>query len=334
MKELKPEIICTINTKTITPELLNSFMHEGMTIARINMSHTSLKQLHNFYITLDIASMFGDKVKVMIDLPGPELRIKGIKKSLNIKSRQKLNIHFNEVDNGLYLSREIDTKSVREGTRVFLQDGQAQAMIIEVNKSFFTISIYDAVKLRANPHISLVNTKTHRNFLSESDKEIITESLKYSPDYYALSFVESKEDIDEVKQLLKDKQVNILSKFETAYSLHNAEEIINNSDYVYIARGDLGVEVSLEKLPSIQKDLSKLCNSLNKPFFVATQMLESMVENPLPTRAEISDIGNAVFDGASGLTLSDETAIGKHPIQAIKWMKKIILANQDYYLDN
>lgn len=327
------DIITTINSTSINNSLIKDMLESGSSIFRINMSHTRISDAIKCSRTIRrIAKELAKDVKIMIDIPGPEVRIANLRRFHNLSANESTNIFFTPQKEDYFFSSKINHKLIAKGDRFYLQDGDFTGLVSDVTNDYITITVDNSNILRPNCHFSIPGKSLHYEFLSEQDKEIIKETGQEKPDFFALSFVGSAQDIHEFTNYYESLQIDhkalILSKFETAKSLASMESIINCSDYLYIARGDLGIEVSIPLLPTLQKQISRKCRDLNKPFFVATQMMESMVTKPYPSRAEISDVANAIFDGASGVTLSDETAIGKYPIQAIQWMKKIIDANK------
>lgn len=283
------EIITTINTENVTTKLLQEMLEAGSTIFRFNMSHAELEATNSIIQEIGKITTKTDKsVKIMIDLPGPEIRVVNLLHNQQLPANSTLKVYFQPHNQ--------------------------------------------------HCHFSIPGKPLHREFLSDSDKEIIKATASLQLDFYALSFASSASDVQEFvsfyNSLKLEHQPFILTKFENAKALANINEIIAISDYLYIARGDLGIEVSIPALPSLQKFIGSKCKAQNKPFFIATQMMDSMINNPFPTRAEVSDVANAAFEGAAGVTLSSETSIGKHPLAAIQWMKKIIEANQRSIEDN
>ena len=339
------DIIATLNNSRHDKETLKAFIKSGMTIGRINMSHSSFSEARKLvdYIRICDAELCTN-TKIMIDLAGPELRIRGIQRELNVESGENIKIGLvNSIgelssDLPIYFSNEINISSLQVGNKVLIQDGLIEATVSAIGKSFLEIRIKEKSTIRQDSHVSIPGARLFTEFLSSKDKEDIIATATLKPDFYALSFVQSGDDVISFKTFLAEncelKETKTLSKFETLDAVKNIDDIIQYSDYSYIARGDLGVEISLELIPTLQKYISQKCVEANQPFFVATQMLESMVENSIPTRAEVSDVGNACFDGASGVTLSDETAIGSFPLESIKWMKRIITSNRGTVLEN
>ena len=326
------EIITTINTSTITKELLKSMLKAGSTIFRINMSHTKIESAKQLVKQIkQVSETEKLPVKIMIDIPGPELRIANLKIGQTISPGSTIRIFFKPQRLDCYFSTPINSNAIAVGDKFYLQDGDFHGIVTDVNDTFLIITINDYNLLRPNCHFAIPGKTLHQSFISPQDKEIIRETSTLKPDFFALSFVHSAEDVKEFNDFYTSLNIEhkpkILTKIETAKSLVELDQIIEISDYIYIARGDLGIEVSIPLLPSIQKYISDKCKVKDKPYFVATQMMESMITKTSPTRAEITDVANAIFDGASGVTLSDETAIGKHPIKAIMWMKRIIDAN-------
>lgn len=333
------DIITTINTNTITKELLQKMLEAGSTIFRINMSHTKLELAKNIVkLIREVAEMLNIPIKIMIDVPGPEVRISNLKVSHNPSANSTIKVYFTPQKLDYYFSALINKNALSINDKFYLQDGDFEGFVSEINDEFIILTINNSNILRKNCHFSVPGKILHTTFMSLSDKEIVKETASLKPDFFALSFVHSAEDVKEFKDYYSTLNIEhfpkILTKIETAKSLLNLDQIIDISDYIYIARGDLGIEVSIPLLPSLQKYISSCCNAKNKPYFVATQMMETMVNKTSPSRAEISDVANAVFDCAKGVTLSDETAIGKHPIEAISWMKMIIDANSREITEN
>lgn len=333
------EIITTINALTVTEELLAEMLKAGTTIFRINMSHTLIHSAKKVVKRIrEISENINLPCQIMIDIPGPEVRISNMRTTHNLTAGTEKKIYFEPMKVDYYFSTSIKKENIAVGDSFYLQDGDFEGTVTEVNSKFLVLNINNSNILRVNCHFSIPGKTLHKVFMSPEDKEIVTETAELKPDFYALSFVHSAQDIHEFNEFYAnlgcDHTPKILTKFETAKAMLNAKQIIAASDFLYIARGDLGIEVSIPALPSLQKYLSKLCNLNNKPYFVATQMMDSMVAKTSPTRAEISDVANAVFDGTQGVTLSGETAIGKFPIESITWMKKIIDANSQDIEDN
>lgn len=326
------EIITTINTKTITAKLLQQMLKAGSTIFRINMSHAEIAAANSIVPQIrKIATDIAKPVKIMIDLPGPEIRLSNLPHSQQLQANSTFKFYFQPHAQCPYFSTSIHQEAVMKGDKFYLQDGDFRGFIEEISGDYATLTVENNNILRDNCHFSIPGKSLHLKFLSPADKEIINQTANLNPDFFALSFVSSATDVQEFIDFqltlnLKHKP-NILTKFENAKSLLNIDEIIAISDYLYIARGDLGSEVSIPALPSLQKYIGNKCQLHNKPFFVATQMMDSMINHPSPTRAEISDVANAIFEGAAGVTLSDETTIGKYPIATIQWMKRVITAN-------
>lgn len=333
------EIITTINTENVTTKLLQEMLEAGSTIFRFNMSHAELEATNSIIQEIGKITTKTDKsVKIMIDLPGPEIRVVNLLHNQQLPANSTLKVYFQPHNQHCHFSTSILQETIKVGDKFYLQDGDFWGFITEVNDSYLKLTVANSNELRDNCHFSIPGKPLHREFLSDSDKEIIKATASLQPDFYALSFASSASDVQEFvsfyNSLKLEHQPFILTKFENAKALANINEIIAISDYLYIARGDLGIEVSIPALPSLQKFIGSKCKAQNKPFFIATQMMDSMLNNPFPTRAEISDAANAVFEGAAGVTLSDETTIGKYPLPAIHWMKKIIEANQRSIKDN
>jgi len=331
----RAKIIATIGPSSNTVEMLEKMIKAGMNAARINMSHGTYDAHEQSIKNIRQASRnVGREVAVLLDLQGPKIRVDKLPEPLQLNDGDIWVIGPSHVKDQYpeYASNFIPTiyknlvKDAHVGARILFDDGLLEAEAIEKDRDVLKIKVIVGGILKSNKGINLPYVKVSAPSFTDKDREDLIFGLKQGVDYVALSFVRTAEDILEVKSLLHQMKVNIpiVSKVEKPEALDNMESIIQASDAIMIARGDMGVEVGNHLVPSIQKKMIKACNELGKPIITATQMLESMITNSRPTRAEASDVANAIWDGTDCVMLSGETASGKYPIEAIQIMGQIV----------
>lgn len=327
----KTKIVCTIGPACSNEEILREMMLAGMNIARFNMSHGT-HDSHRELINKVKKARFelGLPVAIMIDTKGPEIRIKQFKKGkVNLLENQDFALTTeNVVGDETIVSVTYDkfTKIVKKGTRILLNDGLIELVADKVTDKVVYTKVVTGGELSNNKSINLPSVELNMEYLSESDKRDLAFGVQEQAEVFAISFVNHAQDVHDVRNYLKslgDNDAFIIAKIESAKGVENLEEIIEASDGVMVARGDLGVEINFEKLPHVQKVMLEKAKNMGKYSITATQMLESMISNSRPTRAEISDVANAIFDGTSAVMLSGETSAGKYPVQAVKTMQKI-----------
>lgn len=337
----KTKIVCTLGPASSDKETIIKLINNGMNVARINFSHSSPEKSKGLIKLLkEIREELEVPLSIMLDTKGPEVRLYGyenpipIKKDyiITIKSYLKNDIETikSEEKNVVFTNLPDIGKLVNIGKKVLLMDGFIEGTIIEKNEqeNFIKVKIFNNGDLRKRAHLTLPHIDYPLPFLSEKDKRDIKFAVENDLEYIALSFVKSADDLYQVRELIidtkKDSKIKLISKIENKKAIDNMDDIIEHSDGIMVARGDLGVELDLEEVPIIQKKLISKCYLSGKPVITATQMLESMIENPIPTRAETSDVANAVFDKTSAVMLSGETAIGKYPDLVVNTMSRII----------
>lgn len=327
----KTKIVCTIGPSCNDVEILKSMMKAGMNVARFNMSHGT-HESHKEMIDKVKQARFelGLPVAIMIDTKGPEIRIKQFEKGkVNLKVGQDFAITTQNVvgDNTIVSVTYAGLPEiVRKGTKILLNDGLIELKVKDKTQDVIYTEVVVGGELSNNKSINIPSVELNMEYLSENDKSDLAFGAAQGADCYSLSFVNHKEDVLDVRKYLKSIGVEtpfIISKIESAKGVENMDEIIAVSDGVMVARGDMGVEIAFEKLPHVQKEMIRKAKDLGKYSITATQMLESMVNNPRPTRAEISDVANAIYDGTSAIMLSGETSAGKYPIEAVATMQKI-----------
>jgi pyruvate kinase len=331
----RAKIIATIGPSSNTVEMLEKMIKAGMNAARINMSHGTYEAHEQSIKNIRQASRnVGREVAVLLDLQGPKIRVDKLPEPLQLNDGDIWVIGPSHVKDQYpeYVKNFIPTiyknlvKDAHVGARILFDDGLLEAEAIEKDRDVLKIKMIVGGVLKSNKGINLPYVKVSAPSFTEKDREDLIFGLKQGVDYVALSFVRTANDILEVKSLLHQMkvQIPIVSKVEKPEALDNMESIIQASDAIMIARGDMGVEVGNHLVPSIQKTMIKACNELGKPIITATQMLESMITNSRPTRAEASDVANAIWDGTDCVMLSGETASGKYPIEAIQIMGQIV----------
>lgn len=330
----KTKIIATLGPSTDHNNVLQEMILAGMDIARINMSHGS-QALHATRIKnlQSIAKKLNKRVDILIDLQGPKIRIGKFinnKIHLNINSKLILDPDFDQnagTNTVVYTSYSDLHKDLNLHDTLLLDDGkiELQVELIRGNKIFCVAK--NSGVLSDNKGINIQGGGLSASALTVKDKEDILFASQFDIDFFALSFVKKVEDINNIRSIIKyaKSHAKVFAKIETKQSVVNLEEITKAADGVMIARGDLGVELGLAKLPALQKRITQVAKLLNKPSIVATQMMESMIENSMPTRAEVMDVANAILDGAKGVVFSSETATGKHPALVIKYVNEICL---------
>lgn len=332
----RAKIIATIGPSSNTIEMLEKMIKAGMNAARINMSHGTYEAHEQSIKNIRQASInVGKEVAILLDLQGPKIRVDKLPEPLQLNDDEIWVIGPSHVKDQYpeYAANFIPTiyknlvKDAHVGARILFDDGLLEAEAIEKDRDVLKIKVKVGGILKSNKGINLPYVKVSAPSFTEKDREDLLFGLKQGIDYVALSFVRTADDILEVKALLHKMkvQVPIVSKIEKPEALENMESIVQVSEAIMIARGDMGVEVGNHLVPGIQKNMIKICNELGKPIITATQMLESMITNSRPTRAEASDVANAIWDGTDCVMLSGETASGKYPVEAIQIMGQIIL---------
>ncbi len=336
----KTKIVCTMGPACNDIETIKQMMLAGMDVARFNMSHGT-HESHAAQIDLVKRARFelGLPVAIMLDTKGPEIRIKQFKNGAVVLKRGQNFALTTEMCMGDESIVSVTYKKlpeiVKTGTKILLNDGLIELSVLNVVGKIIHTKVDVGGELSNNKSINIPSVELNMKYLSEADRSDLAFGVSQGVDCYSISFVNSAKDVDDVRKFLKSCGVSdafIISKIESAKGVERMNEIIAASDGVMVARGDMGVEVPFEKLPSIQKRMIAKANELGKVSITATQMLESMIVNTRPTRAEISDIANAIYDGTSAIMLSGETSAGKNPVLSVATMQKI--ANETESLED
>jgi len=327
----KVRIICTIGPSTSSKKTLAALIKAGMDVARLNFSHGTHDN-HGEYIRSirELSQEFDKPVMILQDLQGIKIRIgKVAGEAVRLKRGQKIVLKpgsDTSTEDTLFISYDALLNDLKKGQKVLLDDGLIQLRVAGKKEGSVIATVKEGGTLTSNKGVNLPDTAISLKPFTDKDRDDLEFGIRNGIDAVALSFVLSHRDIITVKKWLKSKHVNIpvIAKIEKPEALLHIDSILEVADGIMVARGDLGVEVPQDEIPVIQKDLIRKSNERSKPVITATQMLESMREHTRPTRAEITDVANAVIDGSDALMLSAETSIGKHPVEAVRMMRKII----------
>ena len=309
-----------------TREALRGLVGAGLNVARINFSHSTHDQ-HAATIALirDVARETGKPIAILGDLQGPRIRIGELGGSRDLPDGSDVTFapEGHEKDGEIPVTYEALAEDVHDGDRILINDGLIELVVLDVAKPRVTARVVHGGQLSSHKGINLPGVQVSAPSITAKDREDIAFAVDQDLEYIALSFVRRAQDVAELRQLMP-KQMLVVAKIEKDSALENIETIIRASDGIMVARGDLGVELPFEEVPWAQKRIISLCNRLGRPVITATQMLESMITHPRPTRAEASDVANAILDGTDAVMLSAETATGQYPRLAVEAMTRII----------
>ena len=337
MKHKRTKIICTIGPSTLSYSCIKKLYEAGMNVARLNMSHSDHKNAKKIIERIKkLNKSLKVPVGILLDTQGPEIRTGDTSQVVNLEPGQLVSFTIrDEVDvetTSIRVHYDELIESVNVGTLISLDNGLLNFKVLKKSKNELECKVLDGGKLGSKRHVNLPGIRINLPSVTEKDKRDIAFGLKEDVDFIALSFVRNASDIDDLKEVLKNKakKVKIISKIEDREGLSNIEEICAVSDSVMVARGDLGIETDLANLPNIQRKIMSNCAKYGVRSIVATHLLESMIENPTPTRAEVTDVANAIYEGADAVMLSGETTIGKYPIESVKFISRIAKQTEKY----
>ena len=327
----KTKIVCTLGPATDNEEVLRQMMLEGMNVARCNFSHATYDE-HKKRMDMikKLRKEVGQPVAILLDTKGPEVRVKNFKDGrVTLEEGQLFTLTADEVEgtkdkvsvtyNRLYEDLEV-------GMRVLIDDGLIEMTVEQVDRTNIVCRVTNGGVVSNHKGVNVPDVDLSMPYISDKDREDILFGISQDVDFIAASFVQKKEDILQLRRLLEKNggsDIKIIAKIENAQGVTNIDDIIEVSDGIMVARGDMGVEIPYEEVPVIQKKIIKKVYRTGKQVITATQMLESMIKNPRPTRAETTDVANAVYDGTSAIMLSGETAAGAYPVEAVKTMVRI-----------
>lgn len=326
----KTKIICSVGPACDRVDVMEKLVRSGMNCARINLSHASRESILNtIEVVREVRRKTGMPVAIMYDTKGPEFRTLEFENGgISIKEGQKIKIVKNQIlgNKGQFSVNHPEALDMIEvGNHVLVDNALLDLEVIDKGDDYLKVVALNDGEIKNHKTLNVPGVNLNLKFISDVDKEDICFAAKHSCDYLALSFVNCKEDVEDAIDLIEKAggDARVISKIESQMGIDNIDEIIRVSDGIMVARGDLGVEVPMEMLPSLQKDIIRKCREQGKFAIVATEMLASMYTNPRPTRAEVSDIANAVLDGTDCVMLSGETTVGKYPVQAVQYMARI-----------
>lgn len=326
----KTKIVATIGPASSSAKMLQKLLLAGVDIFRLNFSHGDNSEKKELIGRIrDVSGRMGRDVGILADLQGPKIRTGKMKdNSMMLIKGEEVTITTADILGEKGVIPTIYTelpRDVRSGSRILLDDGLLELKVITVKGEEVLCQVVTGGELKNNKGINLPGVKVSAPSLTEKDRKDLYFCLGESIDFIALSFVRTAEDVEDLKRLISasGRQVPIVAKIEKPEALRNFTKILKVADAIMVARGDLGVEVQAEKVPVYQKKIIEACNQAGKPVITATQMLDSMIKNPRPTRAETSDVANAIIDGTDAVMLSGETASGDYPLEAVETMAKV-----------
>ncbi len=336
----KTKIICTLGPATDDKNVLKGLMQEGMNVARLNFSHgTQEEQGQRIALVKECREALDLPVAILLDTRGPEVRVKTFENgriTLNegdiftltgediIGNNERVSVTFPQL-----------AQNMTVGTKILIDDGLIGMEVIEIAGADVVCKVLNGGEVKDRKSVNIPGVRLSMPYINEKDRADILFGIKNGIDFVAASFVRTADDAREMRKLLDEnggEDIEIIAKIENREGVSNALEILKICDGIMVARGDLGVEVPFYELPEIQKNLAELCLKMGKKCVTATQMLDSMIKNPRPTRAEVSDVANAVFDHTSAVMLSGETSIGKYPVETLKTMVQIV-TNAESHID-
>ena len=326
----KTKIICTIGPASESESVLTQMCKAGMNVARLNFSHGSHKeQLVKYNRVLKVRKELGLPVATLLDTKGPEIRLRDFEGGkVELVSGQQFILTTEEIM-GTAQKATISYKNLKNdikvGTTILIDDGLIEMTVEEIRGEEIVCRVINGGFVSNHKGVNVPGAILSMPYISEVDLADIVFGVEHGFDFIAASFVRTKEDIQEVRKIVEDRgsKIKIIAKIENMQGIQNLEEIINVADGIMVARGDMGVEIPLEEVPILQKKMIKMAVAQGKHVITATQMLESMIKNPRPTRAEATDIANAIYDGTTAIMLSGESAAGLYPVEAVKTMSRI-----------
>ena len=337
----KTKIICTMGPNTNDRSLMKKLVENGMDIARFNFSHGDYKEKKEQIDMLkSIREEVGKPIAILLDTKGPDIRTGLLKdgKKVVLTEGQKFTLTTKLIegdDKFVSISYDGLTEDIEIGQKILIDDGLIELETKNVTNTEIHCVVINGGELGERKGINVPNVPVRLPAITEKDREDIIFGIKQGVDFIAASFVRSAEGVLEIKALLKSQNAShipVIAKIENAEGIKNIDEILHCADGIMVARGDLGVEIPAQEVPYLQKWLIQKCNDNYKPVITATQMLDSMIRNPRPTRAEVTDVANAVYDGTDAVMLSGETAQGRYPVEALQMMVEIV-KNTEQHLD-
>jgi pyruvate kinase len=329
----RTKIVATIGPASADKKVLTALVEAGMDVARLNFSHADHETHERSLQTVrEINAEYGTQIAILQDLQGPKIRIGNLKANVKVKEGSRIVLRSDiqeEVEGALPIVYDTVAQDVKVGDLVLIDDGKVECVVEETDgRHTVTLKIIAGEVIMSRKGVNFPYTHISEPTITEKDFRDIDFAIKHQVEWLALSFVRTAEDIKVLRELirLKNGVSKLIAKIEKPEALRNIDEIIRASDAIMVARGDLGVEIPMEEVPAWQKRIIKKCNQAGKPVIVATQVMESMITNKRPTRAEANDVANALVDGADAVMLSAETSTGKYPIDVVSSMHRILVS--------
>ena len=329
----RTKIVCTLGPATDSQEKIKELMVAGMNVARLNCSHGDWETKSRWVRWIRELESPIAPVGILADLQGPKFRIGDVANgAIELKRGAKLTLGASETADVPIFTQEI-LHVFAIGDRLLMGDGEVEMKISGTDNGMFEATVVNGNVLKSRKGITLVGKSFHSPAITEQDVEDIQQAVKNEVDFIALSYVRAASDVRALRHIVNalDPKVSLCAKIETPEAIDDLKDILRVSDLIMVARGDMGLQMDIEDVPLLQKHIIECCQAAGKPVITATQMLESMIENPRPTRAEATDIANAVLDGTDALMLSGETAAGKYPIECVKTMDRVAVAAEKRY---
>ncbi|MCC7522238.1 pyruvate kinase [Candidatus Uhrbacteria bacterium] len=334
----RTKIVCTIGPASQEVEMLTKLVEAGMNVCRLNFSHGTHENHAELIARIrKVSETTGEPLAILQDLQGPKIRVGDLpEEGVQLVAGKTIVFTSGEGD----IPKKIPVtypnlhEDVKTGQRLLLDDGLLEVTVKSVKDKDVTCTVVTGGKLTSHKGLNLPETETKISAITDKDKEDIKFGVEQGVDWIALSFVRSAEDIKQLRELIGEKEIRVIAKIEKPQAVEKMDEIIAEVDGIMVARGDLGIELPAERVPVIQKQLIEKCLEAGKPVIVATQMLDSMIRNPRATRAEISDIANAVIDHTDAVMLSGESASGSHPVEAVTTMAATIVETEKSSYDD
>lgn len=331
----KTKIICTIGPVTDSLDMLAKMADTGMNVARLNMSHgdhASHQTVIDHIKTLN--KQRNQPVAILMDTQGPEIRTGDLQTELKLEKGDEITVSVRGSESVEESSFQINYEdlitSVDVGDRITVDNGLINLDVLAKDNRTLRCKVVDGGVLKSKRHVNLPGIRVNLPAITEKDRRDVQFAIDNDLDFIALSFVRTAEDVQELRAILDEQQasIKIIAKIEDQEGLSNIRDIIEAADAVMVARGDLGVEINIEDLPNVQREIVRQCAIQGKPVIVATHLLESMIENPIPTRAEVTDVANAVYEEVDAIMLSGETTVGKYPLKCIEYLERVALASE------
>ena len=333
----KTKIIATVWPVTQSKEQLEKMYHSWVNIVRFNFSHATFDGARPIADTIkELNKEWKTQLSLLLDTKWPEIRTGIVEKKIELIAWNNVKIVVDDAkrwEDDIFCDYEYLLEDIKVWETIIIDSGLCNVRVKEIHNDFLIWEVLNTCIIGSKRHINLPGVKLKLPGITAKDKEDVLFAIENNYDFIAMSFVRNKENIQELRDLLSEhnaSHIKIISKIENQEAIENLEEIVKNSDWVMVARWDLWIEVPIEKLPFYQKEISKLCLQYGKFFIIATHLLETMIENPFPTRVEVSDIYNSVMASADCTMLSGETTTGKYPIESIQMMAKVIIETEKW----